>query len=88
MPVIDDERRLAIGVEQDHLELAAVAGVDQTRRVDDRDAVAVGKSGARLHEARVALGDRDGQSRADDGALARSELHALACGEIEPRIAP
>ena len=56
----------AIGVEQHDLELAAVAGVDEARRVHDRDAVPRGEPGPRLHEAGVAVGDRDGETGADE----------------------
>ena len=43
--------------------------------------------GARQHEPRVAVGNRDRDAGADDRALPRRELRALAGGEIEPRIA-
>ena len=52
-----------VGVEQVDQQLAAVARVDETRRVDDRDPVLRGEARARLHEAGVALRDRDGEAR-------------------------
>ena len=78
---------LAVGVEQHDPELAAVAGVDEPGRVDDRDPVPRREPRARLDEAGVALRDRDREAGADDRALARAELDALARGEIEPGVA-
>ena len=48
-----------VGVDEVDEQLAAVAGVDEARRVDDRDAVLGGEARTWLHEARMALGDRD-----------------------------
>ena len=86
-PRLDDERLVAIGVEQHDLELAAVAGVDEARRVHDRDAVLGGEPRARLDEAGVTVGDRNGEAGADDGPLPGAELHPLAGREIEAGIA-
>ena len=84
---LDDERMSTVGVEHNHLQLAAVARVDQPRGVDDRDPVSVGEPGARLHEAGVARRDRDCEPRADDRPLPGRELDPLAGGEIEPGVA-
>ena len=40
---LGDERPLPIRVQEDDLDLAPVAGVDQSRRVHDRDAGSGGK---------------------------------------------
>ena len=56
----------AVRVQQHDPQLAAVAGVDEPRRVDHRDPVLRGEARARLDEARVALGDRDGEAGADE----------------------
>ena len=87
-PRLDDERLARVGVEQVDLQLAAVAGVDEARRVDDRDAVLRGEARARLDEAGVPLRDRDGEAGPDERALAGRELDALARGEVEARRRP
>src|SRR3712207_8460605 len=43
--------------QQQHPQFAAVAGVDQPRRVDQRDAVVAGQPRARQDEARMPLGN-------------------------------
>ena len=53
-PAAISKRRVAVGVQQQHAQLAAVAGVDQAGRVDERDPVAGGEAGARQHEPGVA----------------------------------
>ena len=60
------ESRTGVGgvvVDQQHLDLAAVAGVDRARRVDDADTEACGQPGARVHERGVAVGQRDRDAR-------------------------
>src|SRR5262245_56930746 len=52
------ERAPAVGVEKDDAQLAAVAGVDETRRVDERDAVFDREPAAWLHVAGVAARNR------------------------------
>src|SRR5207253_4285265 len=68
-------------------QLAAVAGIDETRRVDDRDAVLEGEPAARLHVARVAGRNGHGDTGADTRAVARAENDALTGGEVESRVA-
>ena len=60
-----------VGVEQNHAYLAAVAGVDQPRGVDDRDAVPEREARPRHDEPRVAVRDRHREPGADHRALAR-----------------
>src|SRR5581483_3870857 len=76
-----------IRVEQDNPQLAAIAGVDEPGRVDHRDAVLRGKPGAWLDVAGVAVGNRDREAGADDHALARRQLDAVARCEIETCVA-
>ena len=57
-------------------QLAAVAGVDEARRVHDRDPVPGREPRARLHEAGVPLGDRHCEPGRDQRPLARRELDA------------
>jgi hypothetical protein len=82
----DLERGLAVGVQQQHLQLAAIAGVDQARRVDERDAVFGGESGARQHEPRVAQRQLDGDARADRRAPSRRERRRLEGVQVVARV--
>ena len=88
MPGSTTNVSLGVGVQQDDLQLAAVAGVDEARRVHDRDPVLRREPRARLDEAGVA---RPGsRPRARCRPVARSpgaELDALARREVEPRVA-
>ena len=77
-------RSLAIGVEQDHPHLAAVAGVDHPRRVDEREAVAKREPGARDDEPGMPLRDLDREPGADRGPLPRPDRRRLARGQVEP----
>ena len=86
-PGLDDERLPRVGVEQDHLDLASIARVDQPRRVDNGDPMPGGKARARQHEAGPALRYRNCQSRAGDPPLPWPELDALARRQVEPRVA-
>ena len=77
-----------VGVEQDHLHLAAVARVDQARRVDDREPVASGEARARQHEARRSpLGSRRPapcRRRRARPARARARSHAARSRPASP----
>src|SRR5690349_8778446 len=64
-------RLAAVRVQQDHTDLAAVAGVNQARRVDAGQAVPRRQPAAHHHEAGVADGDRNGDACRDARALAR-----------------
>ena len=78
---------LRVGVVQDDLDLSAVAGVDQAGRVEDGDPVLRGKSRSRLHEAREAIRNRDGEPRARERPVARPDLHPVAGGQVEAGVA-
>ena len=70
-------------------ELAAVAGVDEPRRVHDRDAVPRREPRARLHEPGVPVRDRDGEpgaARPDRPALARRARRRRGRGPRRPRM--
>ena len=45
------------------------------------------EAGARLDEAGIALGDRDGEAGRDERPLAGRQLDVLARGEVESRVA-
>ncbi len=78
---------LAIRVEQQHPELAAVAGVDQPGCVDHRDAVTEREPGARQDEAGVTGRDLDRDAGADRCPLAGSEQRRLGGAQVEAGIA-
>ncbi len=63
----DLERHGRVGVDQQHLEFAPVAGVDQARRVEAGDTVSQGQAAAWLDEAGVALRNGDGGSGRHQG---------------------
>src|SRR5581483_4729018 len=86
-PGLDDERLAAIRVQERDAQLAAVARVDEPRRVDDRDAVLARQAGARLDEAGVPLRNRHCEAGADERALSGRQLDPFACGEVEARVA-
>ena len=71
--VLEGEGRFAIRVEKDDLDLAAVAGVDQSRCVDDGDPVARCEPGAGLDESCITVGNRHCEARRNDCTLARPE---------------
>jgi oligoribonuclease len=74
-----------VEVHQAHPELVAVPGVDQSRCIEDRHAVAQGEPATRLHKPGVAVRDSDRDtgrnerppaSRREDGALPRHQIRA------------
>src|SRR5262249_44556217 len=67
-------------------DLAAVAGIDQPGRVHDGEPVPRREAGAGLHEARVPVGNRDGETRAHRRPLPRAKLVPVARGQVEPRV--
>src|SRR5690349_10840182 len=70
------ERLMRIVVDQQHADLVAVPRVDEARRVEARDAVAQREPRTRLHEAGVALRNRNRDTGWDERAAAcRREAH-------------
>ena len=59
-----------VGVDQEHLELVAVAAVDQPGRVEAGDAVLEGQAAAGLDEPGVPGGEGDGDAGRDEGPAA------------------
>ena len=86
-PRLDREGLLAVGVEQDHANLAAIAGVDHPRRVDDREPVAQRQARARHDETCVAVRDLDRDACSDSRPLAGPDRERLAGAEIEAGVA-
>jgi hypothetical protein len=81
-----DADGLGTVVDEQHLELAAVARVDETRCVEHGYALLHRQARARQHEPRVALGDGDGEPGGDEPPLARLERHGLRGAKVEPRV--
>ena len=80
---LDEKILVGIGVDQEHLEFPAIAGVDEPRRVETRHAVLERQPAARLYEAGVALGYRDRGARGDEGATAAvGQQHVVAGDEV------
>ena len=73
---------VGVRVEERHPDLAAVARVDEPRRVHDRDAVLRGEAAARQHQRGGAGGQRDPQPGADGRARRRREGHRLGRTEV------
>ena len=87
-PRLDLERLDRIEVHEQHADLVAVAGVDEARRVHDRDAVPQREARARLHEARVARRDRDRDAGRHERAPAAAARASRRRGvEVEAGVA-
>ena len=75
-----------VGVVRDHVDVAAIPGIDQPGAVQQREALAQRETGARHHEPRMALGDRQAQARAHAASLAGRDLDVLDRAQVEPGI--
>lgn len=71
--------------EQDD-QLAAVAGVDQTGSIGDRDADLSRETRARKYEPRVTLRDRDRDTGGNGGPSTRLEARTFGSDQIEPGV--
>src|SRR2546421_309051 len=78
--------RLLAVIDEQRLDLAAVAGVDEAGRVQQRHAVAQRQARARQHEAGEAGRDRDGDAGGHEGPRARRQRDRGRRIEVEPRI--
>ena len=86
-PGLDPEGLGRVVVEQQHPQLAAVAGVDQAGAVDQGDPVLAGQARARQDQPGVPVGDLDRDPGADAPALAGADMGGLAGVEVEPGVA-
>ena len=77
----DLERLGRIVVDQAHLQLSAVAGVDQPRGVQDGDPVLERKTAPRLNQACVALRKRDRDAGGDEGTTAGGSKGDVLSGD-------
>jgi hypothetical protein len=73
---------LEIVVYEGHLYLAAVAGVDEPRRVDEGDPMSHREPAARKHQARIALRDGDRDPGPHQRPSTRRKLYLLHRAQI------
>ena len=78
---------MTVGVEQDDAHLAAIAGVDEARRVDQGDTVLGGEAGARQREGRDPRRQTQSDAGADHLALLRRHDRVLDREEVEGGVA-
>src|SRR5262249_23984808 len=75
--------RVRIGVDEQHLDLVSVAGIDQPRRVETGDAVTQRQPTARLYEGGVTVRKRDRDAGRHEGSSsARFEVGILPRDEV------
>ena len=94
---MDDELRDAVAfvdldivggiqVDEDDLKLASIVGVDETGRVDYRQALLNGKAAAGLDKAGVTIGQGDGQASGDQTSLKGLEGTVFVGAEVKTGI--
>ena len=74
-------------IDQQHLDLAPVTGIDQTGRIHQPDSAGAGMPAAWKHEAGVARWDGDRDPGRDCSPLPRKENDLAASLQIEARVA-
>ena len=83
---VNCDTRIGVGVVQDDLDFAAISGIDCSGRIQDRQAFARCKSGARVNETRVPVGNLDGDPGSHEGPSAGSDDAVLIADQIRARI--
>ena len=84
----DLEGGFGIGVDQTHLEFAAISRIDEARRVEAGHAMLESKTGSGLYESRVSIGQGNGDSGANkSSSTGRRQRDVLAGNEVDARIA-
>ena len=76
-----------VEVDQRNLDLAAIAGVDGARAVDDRKSYPRSQSGARVDQADHPERNGNRDARAHQSTLARAQLDVFRAVEVNPGIA-
>jgi hypothetical protein len=71
---LNANRAFTISVQQDHLDLATVPGINGAGRVDDRYSMLGRQAGSRVHEGGIPIRQRDRYTGADNGPLAGLKL--------------
>ena len=80
-------RLMRVGVNGDHLELAAIMGVDEAGCVRDGKASLERHAASRLHEPRIAVWKRDGEAGRDERALVGWNIYGLVRPDVKTGIA-
>ena len=84
----DLESLVRVVIDQAHLELTAVARVDEAGGVEAGDTVLEGEPATGLDETGVSLGKSDGDTRGNQGpATSSGKLDVLTGDEVDPCIA-
>ena len=78
---------MRIMVDEQNLDLAAISGIHRPRCVDDADPVPMRQAGPWVDECGVPVRHRHGNSRADQGTLARQEGHIGSGHQVGARVA-
>jgi len=81
------DRLLGIGVQQNHLDLATVPGIDGAWRIDDGHAAAGGKAGARMHEPGVPIRQRNAHAGTDHGPFSRLKQRVRSDVQVTASVA-
>jgi len=88
-PVADRDRirHRGVGIQKRDPDLAAVAGIDGARAIDDGDAVFRRKTAAGYDESCESVGKGDGDSGTHGRTFTGSELYSLGRDKVSARIA-
>jgi hypothetical protein len=81
------DRCCAIGVDDDHLDLTSIAGVDGAGSVDQGQPVAESQAGSRMDKSGIPRRERHRNAGPDAGSFAWRELDILGAEQIGPRVA-
>ena len=87
IPFRDPNGCVAIEIDDRADDLSAIASVDEAGRVRHRQAVLAREPTARKHQARASIWDRDGNTRRNQRALARSDFDVDGGTQVEPGVA-
>ena len=82
-----DPKRLVGKVDEHHLDLAAIARIDETRAIDHRYAVHRSQSAARRHETGVPVRNCHSNPGWNNGSLPRPELDTAAGTQVHAGVA-
>lgn len=81
------DRRGGVQVDQRDLDFATISRVDGAGAIDDGKTYPRGQTGPRMDQPDHAEGNRDGNSRADQGAVPGRQLDVFGAEQIDPGVA-
>ena len=84
---VHHDRLDRVEVDQCNLDLAAIAGVDGARAVDDRKPYPRSQSRPRVHQAHHSERNGDRDARSHQSALPRIELDVFRAEQVDPGVA-